>query len=237
MHLYRICLLVAMLLPVRLCAAAFVPQSLAHAVPAPLSAGDRFHLLFVTRDVRSADSMDIAAFNSFVNAAADSAGIGPGTAGISWFAVASTPNVDARDNAIVQAPVYNMQGELLASGFADLWDGALAAAVKYDEHAQAINSFHHVWTGSGADGRGKAGRELGQFAAIVIGDLTVSDGRWLDASGSHLLVDWHVYALSEPLVVVPEPSSLWVIGGGLIGVVVAGRSWRPRQGRGGLGPS
>jgi len=228
MYLLRLLLVLAATFSTKILEAAFVPQSLSHVVPTHLNAGDRFHLLFVTREVRNADSADIADFNSFVNAVADSAGIGPATAGIEWFAVASTPNVHARDNAFIQAPVYNLQGELLASGHSDMWDGALAAAVNYDEHAMAINMRHHVWTGSGTDGRGKAGRELGQIAAIVIGDLKLSDGHWLDSSGSHILVDWHLYALSEPLVMVPEPSTLLVICSAMIGVIVVGRSRRPR---------
>lgn len=206
--------------------AAVLPQALSHAVPPGLNAGDRFHLLFVTRDLRNADSADISEFNDFVSIVADSAGIGPTTAGIRWFAVASTPTINARDNAFVQAPVYNMQGETLATGFDDMWDGTLSSAVNYDEYSTAIIPRHHVWTGSRSDGTGKAGQELGQIAAIVIGDLKLSDGRWLDASASHILVDWHLYALSEPLTMVPEPSMLVTIGGAIAGVIAV---WRSRR--------
>jgi hypothetical protein len=192
--------------------AAVVPISYSHFVPADLRVGDRFHLLFATRETRNADSAEIADFNAFVNTVADSANIGPTTAEINWFVVASSPNVHARDNAFVEAPVYNLQGELLAAGFADMWDGALATAIKYDEHASAIVSRHHVWTGSRSDGTTYSTRELGQFPSVGIGDLTVADGRWLEASNSHLLVEWHMYALSEPLIVVPEPTTLAIAG-------------------------
>ena len=208
--------------------AARIPQALSHVVPGGLQPGDNFHLLFVSRDVRDAQSADIRDYNEFVNTVADSAGIGPTTSGVQWFAVASTPVVDARDNAVVQAPVYNLQGELLASDFADMWDGALASAVNYDEHALAIIPFHHVWTGSRSDGTAYSGRELGQFATAEIGDLKRSDGGWIETSNASPLVRFHLYGLSESLVVVLEPSALAIQACIGISLVPAGRFLRRR---------
>ena len=187
--------------------AAPVPPSLLHAVPAGLQAGDSFQLMFVSRTARDAQSANIGDYNEFVNAVADSAGIGPSSAGVIWFAVASTTAVDARDNATVHAPVYNMQGELLALNSADMWDGSLAHAVNYDEHAVEIISFHMAWTGSHRDGTGLTGRELGAFPSSEFGDLKRSDFGWIENSNGSPLVQHHLYALSEPLQVVPEPST------------------------------
>jgi hypothetical protein len=225
---FRLCLVLATVAAARPSLSAPVPPALSHAVPAGLQAGDRFHLLFVTRDGRNANSTDIADFNAFVNSAADSAGIGPATGSVDWFAVASTPAIHARDNAFVQAPVYNMQGELLASSFADMWDGALAAAVKFDEHATAIIPFHHVWTGSRKDGTAFPMRELGRIPTAEIGDLKLSNGNWLETSNAALLVEFHLYALSEPLVVVPEPAALAMIGCAIFGLVARRRPRRRR---------
>lgn len=211
------------LLSVKIAAAAVVPQSLLHAVPADVAIGDSFHLLFVTRAIRDANSTVIGDFNLFVNAVANSAGIGPATAGIDWFAVASTPDVHARENALVQAPVYNMRGDLLASGFADMWDGALATAINYDERAEAITSFHLVWTGSRKDGTAYPARELGQFPTAEIGDLKLRDGRWLETSNASLLVETHMYALSESLVVVAEPTGIATAGIAVFGIAIRRR--------------
>jgi hypothetical protein len=186
--------------------AAPVPPSLSHAVPAGFQAGDTFQLLFVSRTVRNAQSTNIDDYNEFVNTVADSAGIGPSSTGVSWFAVASTMAVDGRDNAAVHAPIYNMQGELLALDAADMWDGSLTHAVNYDEHAVEIISFHMAWTGSRRDGTALTGRELGAFPSSEFGDLKRSDFGWIENSNGSPAVQHHLYALSEPLQVVPEPS-------------------------------
>jgi hypothetical protein len=208
--------------------AAPIPPVLSDATPPGLQAGDRFQLLFVTRDVRDADSSDIADFNAFVNSVADSAGIGPAAADVHWFVVASTADVDARDNALVQAPVYNMQGELLAADYADMWDGALAHAVNYDEQRAAILPFHFVWTGSRSDGTGFPGRELGGFPTVESADLKRSDPGWIANSNGSPLVELHLYALSEPLFVVPEPSTLAIQSSAMLGLLAVVKYRRRR---------
>ena len=75
-------------------------------IPAELGPGDRFHLFFSSDATRDGQSSDITDYNRFVQNVADSASLGS-SEGISWFAVASTSTVNARDNAIVTSPVYN----------------------------------------------------------------------------------------------------------------------------------
>jgi hypothetical protein len=102
-------------------------------VPAGLNPGDEYHLVFVSIDTRrNATPSDIDVYNAFVQGVADAAGIG-NSQGINWRAIGSTALVDARDNALVTEPVYNMAGELVADGFNDIWDGTLLASTKVVE--------------------------------------------------------------------------------------------------------
>jgi hypothetical protein len=97
-------------------------------VPAGLSPGDKYHLVFITRGVHDGASSDISAYNSFVQteAAANPALTGTDV-GITWSAIASTRTVNARDNALVSAPIYLLNGTKVADGFSDLWDSTTPA--------------------------------------------------------------------------------------------------------------
>ena len=79
---------------------------------APWQAGDTYHLAFVTLGTRNGISADIGDYNTFVQGAADAAGIGV-TESVTWKAIGSTATVDAKDNAVVSAPVYNLGPELV----------------------------------------------------------------------------------------------------------------------------
>ena len=79
-------------------------------VPDGLQPGDMYHLVFVTEGTRDATSTDIADYNAFVQAEAERPGAITENFGIEWFAIGSTATVDARDNAVVEAPVYLLDG-------------------------------------------------------------------------------------------------------------------------------
>ncbi len=119
-------------------------------LPPEVNPGEDYQLMFVTkfgiRGFRTA-----ADYDQFGN---DQAALSPLTSDITWSAVVSTiEGIDARDHALVQAPVYNLEGELLATGFDDMWDGSLLNAVKFDQF-QDFNPREStvVYTGSNADG-------------------------------------------------------------------------------------
>ena len=85
-------------------------------VPDGLQAGDMYHLVFVTEGTRDATSIDIADYNAFVQAEAERSGATTENFGIDWFAIGSTAMVDARDNAVVEAPVYLLDGTRVSDG-------------------------------------------------------------------------------------------------------------------------
>src|SRR5690606_13376655 len=105
-------------------------------VPTDLLPRSTYHLVFNSSPVATTgQSSSIAYYNSAVQYAANQAGIGT-SVGVTWYAVVSTATIDARVNAVVGAnsPVYNMRGsgiERVANGYADFWDGSLAASIAF----------------------------------------------------------------------------------------------------------
>jgi hypothetical protein len=110
----------------------------------------------VTSTTRDAQSANIADYNAFVTTAANSV---PALAalGTTWKAIGSTQLTEARDNTgthpviSVGVPIYLLDGTLIASSNADLWDGTLAAPIDITEAGtQATPSL--VWTGTSLSG-------------------------------------------------------------------------------------
>ena len=98
-------------------------------IPAGLSAGDQFRLIFATSQKRDATPTDIGTYNTFVQDAA-----GGGHADIqdysaSFRVVGCTSAVDARDNTATRAtdedvPIYWLNGNKVADDYADFYDGS-----------------------------------------------------------------------------------------------------------------
>ncbi len=129
-------------------------------VPPGLNPGDPYHLVFLTRDRLNGQILGIAPYNQFVNDQANLAGALTESFGIQWFVIASTPNVDARDNAKVSAPVYLLNGDLVTTGESDMWDGSIANPIQLTQFG--VSFTEHVYTGSGIDGTARPGKELGK---------------------------------------------------------------------------
>jgi len=205
-------------------------------IPPPgLNPGDTYQLVFVTSTTRDATSASIGDYDTFVNGVADSAGIGPTSfalvgSPVTWAAIASTATDDAIVHAVVSNTVYNTAGQLVATGFADMWDGPLAAAIGYDETGTLLSTS--VWTGSDFDGftagAAYSGAELGQ-ASVVSGLSGSSTFLWILNTIESNVELRSLYALSAPITVpavepgpaeplaVPEPASVlvWMIVAGI----------------------
>ena len=96
-------------------------------VPAGLSAGDTFRLLFLSSTRRNATSTDIEVYNAFVQnrAAAGHADIREYGAG--FRVVGCTAATDARDNTRTTGqgvPIYWLGGNRLADDYGDFYDGS-----------------------------------------------------------------------------------------------------------------
>ncbi|MEO2047303.1 MAG: PEP-CTERM sorting domain-containing protein [Pirellulales bacterium] len=189
-------------------------------VPAGLSPGDNYHLAFVTSGQRDATSSNIDDYNDFVNDQAGLSGAITKDWGIDWFAIGSTASVDARDNAVVSAPVYLLDGTTqIATGYADMWEGALLHEIDTDQLDANVSAVG-IWTGTDEVGRGAAGAPLGSVTAFsTLGLSGYPPTQWLSYfTGMNKLVNFQLYALSEPLTAppanpIPEPTSLLVWAG------------------------
>ena len=211
--------------------------SIAHALPiltpTGLNPGDAYQLAFVTSTKIDALSNVIGVYNAHVQAAADAAFSGTVLDGISWTAIASTGAVDARDNAPVAGPVYNLNDGIIAFGLSDMWDGGLMNSGIFVNEL-GLTGNREVWTGSKSDGRGHAVFHLGDVPSglVVNGFAGGLPGLWI-GSGIEGITDLlQIYALSAVIVVptpngtAPAPATLALFGLGLVGL---GFSRRKRE--------
>ena len=131
--------------------------------PEGLGVGDQFRLLFVTSTNRAVDWVSLA---NVTLADRVWAAAGRGHAAIwayaSMFrALASTPQVDARDNTATTGTgvaIYWLNGERIADNYADFYDGTWASTSARDEFGEFptnLSSHQHVWTGSASNGTEK----------------------------------------------------------------------------------
>lgn len=184
-------------------------------VPTGLNPGDKYHLVFVTSTTRDATSTNIADYNSFVQSAANAAGIG-NTVGITWFAIGSTATVAANDNAVVGAttPVYLLNGTTkVADNYVDMWNGNIDFKINRTELDTTYTGL--VWTGSSDAGEIPPWNDqwLGDPAGEgpVVGSANVASSSWIDNGGADPATNLPMYALSQELTVVPEPGAMGLL--------------------------
>lgn len=194
--------------------------------PPGLTDGDAFRYVFVASGFIDAQSDQITTYNGFVQDAADNA---PAVAalGLSWSAIASTSSVDARDNTGTNpsfdagVPIFLLDGTNIADDYADLWDGSIDAPLNLTELGNTRigggPEFDSVWTGTASDGTATVG-PLGSTESfgVSFGEFSAVDSGWIAQEFDNVLFQTSLYAMSE-VVIVPEPSSLALLGvGGLI---------------------
>lgn len=180
-------------------------------LPAGLNPGDKYQLAFVTTNFIAAVEPTISTYNDFVMTDAELYPILGTSDGVTYTAIVSTYNyVDARDNAWVDAPVYNLDGERIAERFVDMWDGYIEHSIGQDGITMSM-----VWTGAQSSGHA-SDYPLGQpaFSDTVGGDPGETDmGDWLDGQLAPQNIDNALYGLSSVITVpdsepVPEPASV-----------------------------
>ena len=147
-------------------------------VPSGLGPGDKFRLLFVTSNVRNAESSDIADYNAFVQGRAKN-----GHRAIREFAskfrvLGSTASVDARDNtdttsSDTDAPIYWLNGSKVADSYADFYDDSWdSQASRSESGGRFTPSLGVVFTGSTHNGVGHDGNELGAAVSAIVGNVS-----------------------------------------------------------------
>jgi hypothetical protein len=186
-------------------------------VPAGLNSGDTFHLIFLTDGGRDATSFDINDYNAFVQAEADAVGLNLiNGQPISWYAIASTTAVDARDNiGNVAAPIFRLDGAPVALNEADMFNGLVPdSSVNLTPTGNVLDTV--AWTGSNRSGveasdmiYGNAGLG-GTTSSAAVGLTKNVDGnaRWLLQSFAPRTAVERFYAISGPITVVPEPTAI-----------------------------
>jgi hypothetical protein len=235
--------------------AAILILSAAHApadviVPPGLPVGAQYQVIFLTHDTTPATNADIGFYNTFVS---NEAALSPDLpAGTTWMAIASTPDMDAKNNVTTSSdiPIYTPDGVLVASSGSALWQTGLISPqllnpVMTDQYGDMW--VMDAWTGSKSDGTKVSGRALGQWSLpdvipvqgpeFGLGVFTTS--RWLDVqpfssrlagSSSQAL---SVYALSSVVTVpnvVPEPSALALLAVGTMGLLAVFSRRRSKKG-------
>ena len=200
-------------------------------IPAGLSAGDQYRIAFITSTGRDGTSGDIADYNDFVTGVAN--GVGELAAlDTTWTAIASTGDIDARDNTGTNpiddglgVAIYLLDGAKLADDNGDLWDGSIDTFFIVDENGDTVpsGSGQIAWTGTDSDGTADV------FSYLGLGPLSartgwggLSDSNWVEfitfTTGSLL----SLYAISD-ILTVPEPGTLAIFGLGLAGLGVLRR--------------
>jgi hypothetical protein len=208
---------------------AFSAGSPAHAgpivVPPSLHPGDHYQLMFVTSATRTALSSNIDDYNSFVTTQAAGLTTALGQP-VSWHAIASTPTVDARDNAPQLDSVYDLQGHRITAF--DAVHGLYHTATSDLEQPPNVDETgsktveESIWTGTRSTGQGAtSGRELGGGNLFhSSGDDARTSGDYLGDSGRLPKENHPLYGLSTDLVVapsaVPEPTSFILLGMGTV---------------------
>jgi len=201
-------------------------------VPSGLTPGSTYFLAFVTAGARDATSTNIADYDTFVTneANTDPALLALGT---TWKVIGSTATVNAVDHiGAITSPIYNLHGDLVDTGSADLFDGNLTAPIEFNQHGALVSD--ELWTGSTVAGTSSPyplGCCQAPLSFVTVGYNASTDFSWIDVGvGGPASSFFSLYGISGPLTVpsptVPEPGSLVLLGSGLL---FAESRWRRRR--------
>ena len=167
-------------------------------IPAGLGAGDSFRLLFIPTIGTDVQFQGIERYNTFVKARAAAGHVDIQPYSQTFRILASTEEVDARDNTSTTdrpgVPIYWLNGAKVADDYEDFYDGS------WDEEVMArretgvaftIGSSWQTWTGSAHDGTeffdaDTTSRAVGRGAVVNPGDpYPVAVGRPNSSTASH----------------------------------------------------
>jgi hypothetical protein len=204
--------------------------------PASFPAGaTEYEILFVTSGTTSPTSGQISNYNSFVTSQANAAGsILP--SGLTWNAVVSTQftttvgivhtihtaNASSNAQSVAGIPVYNTAGQLITN-LGLYSDTQISAMPEYNQ----FGNLEQTAVATGSSAAGSSSNPLGNAAGAWnvgqsnLGGSSTTTAQWLSsnaASGADNA--FAIYALSAPIMirpqVVPEPTTLTLIGTGLL---------------------
>ena len=197
--------------------------------------GDTYRFAFITSGTTLATSTNIDDYNAFVQAqaAASTSFSNLGTA--TWKIIGATDTTDVFSNTGTTTSggesVFLLNNELFATNYADLWDGTAENRLDRDQNGDARpkdspiwTQWNAVWTGLNGDAS-TSGNPLGNNGDVRHGLMSAESNFWINrSSNSGSTYSLAVYALSAPLTIVPEPSTMILLGTGLLGLLA-----RPRR--------
>ena len=147
-----------------------VPRDWALIPSTELEPGDGFRLLFVTGSTRDSTSRDINDYNSFVQEEAAGNTL-LGSFSSRFRAVASVPNVHARDNTGTTGtgvPIYWVSGAKVADDYPDFYDGSWDSRAGTDQLGQTLpaerDPAKDLWATLVLTGTNDDGAEAGSYA-------------------------------------------------------------------------
>ena len=181
-------------------------------VPSSLVEGDQFRLVFVTNGSPNARQPSLADYyNPFVTDAADSVE-SLKALGTTWMAIASTADVDARDNTYTNSvtaddasvPIYRLDGAQVATGNLDLWDGSIIAPINLTETLDppVIDAPY-----TGTNRSGVAWAPLGPVGKVGCGHSNDTNYKWIEFTPYGLPGSGYpILAISGIFIVEPGPT-------------------------------
>jgi hypothetical protein len=157
----------------------------------PWADGDTYHLVYITTGTTDATATAIGDYNAFVQADADSEGMGAAN----WFVMGSTVDVDAIDNAVITGPVINIfdQG-VVALDAEDFYNLDFSASTNPNTLAGEPKNLH---TGTQGGGTVAGGNELGAAG----GGVRIAWSDW-----TNWAVAWRAESIDDqrPLLAISE---------------------------------
>lgn len=199
-------------------------------VPPGLAPGSQYRLAFVTAGTRNAGSSQIADYNLFVTTEANLSS-GLAALGTSWAVIGSTSAKYAYDNigGNFTIPIYNLAGQLVATGATDLWDGTIANPIGWNQYGASYSGT--VFTGTTFDGSGSS-FGLGS-PSVTTGSSSLVVAFWISGPTSPSTLTHPFYAISGTLTVpTPEPSALGMTILSLVLGLVLNQARRLRRNKG-----
>lgn len=209
-----------------------------YVAPSGLAPGSSYMVLFVTSQTTDATNTDLSYYNTFVNDSANNLGGDTGSElaslGATWtvFGGISTAVGYADYEADPGVPVYNVNGDLIAADFWDLFpsgDGTLDNPVDLTETGDTF-SGSFAWTGVQSNGNPDPSSQALGGGSPSYGDPDSTTYTWIDnyAFDESNTAEGSLYGLSSVLTVsaAPEPSTIWPLLGGIAAI-----GWQVRRRR------
>ena len=193
-------------------------------IPDGLDAGDRFRLLFLSSDTRTAEATDIGDYNTWIQDRVDAGHADIQDHTETFRAVGCTAAVDARDDTGTTytsddkgVPIYWLNGNKIADEYEDFYDETWdEEASMRDESGNTVSAPGSVWTGCEHDGTEAfanlmslaLGNNMGVIFGVPNSDATNAGPLSSGASGGRT-VSREFYGLSGVFSVSPPGEVLY----------------------------